>query len=114
MPRSFLSSEENYRFIKGMHEKNLIVPVSGDFGGPKAIRAIGKYLQENGATVTAFYLSNVEQYLYDDKWDTFCRSVSTLPLDTSSTFIRSQSRFAGSFVSSLGQIVSEIKACAGR
>ena len=30
--------------------RNLIVPVSGDFGGPKAIRAIGAYLKEHDGT----------------------------------------------------------------
>jgi hypothetical protein len=44
-PRSFLSSEENYQYVKSLHEKNLIVPVSGDFAGPKAIRAIAAYLK---------------------------------------------------------------------
>jgi len=40
--------------------------------------------------VAAFYLSNVEQFLTQDgKWETFCGSVSTLPLDESSLFIRS-------------------------
>ena len=63
-PRSFLSSEENYQYIKSLHEKNLIVPVSGDFAGPKAIRAIGAYLKEHHGTVRAFYVSNVEQYLF--------------------------------------------------
>ena len=97
------------------------IPVVGDFGGPKAIRTIARYLKENGATVSAFYLSNVEQYLYQDrKWNEFCRNVATLPMDNSSTFIRSESGFGGNFgrfgsgfVSSLGQITSEIKACAG-
>jgi hypothetical protein len=85
----------------------------GDFGGPKAIRAVAQYLKTNGATVAAFYLSNVEQYLYQDgKWDTFCRNVANLPLDSTSTFIRSESGFGGGFrrpgpgfVSSLGQIM---------
>ncbi|HLH31516.1 MAG TPA: hypothetical protein VKY31_09955, partial [Terriglobia bacterium] len=43
-PRSFLSTDENFRFVKTLQEKNLVIPVTGDFGGPKAIRAIGKYL----------------------------------------------------------------------
>jgi hypothetical protein len=120
--RSYLATEENYAFLKDLESKNLVVPVVGDFGGPKAIRTIAKYLRDNGATVTAFYLSNVEQYLEQDrKWDTFCRNVSALPLDNSSTFIRSESGFGGGFrrigpgfVSSLGQITNDIKACAGR
>ncbi len=120
--RSYLASEDSYAFLKDLESRNLVVPVVGDFGGPKAIRAIAKYLRDNGATVTAFYLSNVEQYLYQDrKWETFCRNVSTLPLDSSSTFIRSESGFGGGFrrigpgfVSSLGQITSDIKDCAAR
>ena len=30
----------------------------------KALRAVGKYVRDHGATVSAFYLSNVEQYLH--------------------------------------------------
>jgi hypothetical protein len=87
------------------------VPIVGDFGGSTAIRAIGRYLKENNATVAAFYLSNVEEYLYPGgKWNSFCRSVSTLPLDSSSTFIRSDSGFGG-FELSLSPIISDIKAC---
>jgi hypothetical protein len=48
-------------------------------------------VREHGATVTAFYASNVEQYLFQqgDAWRRFYTNVSTLPLDESSTFIRS-------------------------
>ena len=73
----------------------MIVPLTGDFGGPKAIRAVGQYLNDHKATVTAFYLSNVEQYLFQGNGNqnggstNFYNSVATLPLDASSTFIRS-------------------------
>jgi len=88
-PRSFLSSEENYQFVKSLHEKNLIVPVSGDFGGPKTIRAIGAYLKEHRGTVRAFYVSNVEQYLFSDGKDSlFYANVAALPVDSASVFIR--------------------------
>src|SRR5262249_47811457 len=119
--RSYLASETNYVFLKDLESKNLVVPIVGDFGGPKAIRAVARYLKTNGGIVTAFYLSNVEQYLYQDgKWDFFCRNVAALPLDNSSTFIRSESGFGGGFrsgpgfITSLGQITNDIKACAGR
>lgn len=88
-PRSFLSSEENYAYVKDLHARNLIVPVSGDFGGPKAIRAIGSWLQSRGAIVSAFYVSNVEQYLFqDNKAALFYDNVATLPVNDSSVFIR--------------------------
>lgn len=87
--RSFLSSEDNFRYVKMLHERNLIVPVTGDFAGPKAIRAIGAYLTERRAVVRAFYLSNVEQYLFGDGVDAaFYANAATLPVDSGSVFIR--------------------------
>ena len=112
---SYLASEERFLFLKDLHAKNLLVPVVGDFAGPKAIRAIAGYLKAHDAKVSAFYLSNVEQYLYQDgKWDRFCRNFSTLPIDMSSTFIRSSSRGAGlgfGFVNTLGSMVEEARQC---
>jgi hypothetical protein len=88
--RSYLANEENFMVLKNLESKNLLVPVVGDFGGPKAIREVGKYLKSNGAMVSAFYLSNVEQYLSQDgKTSAFLASVATLPIDESSRFIRS-------------------------
>jgi hypothetical protein len=90
--RSYLASEENFAFIKDLETRNLVVPIVGDFGGNKAIRAVGTYLKSVGAQVSAFYLSNVEQFLVqDNKWDRFCLSVASLPLDATSMFIRSGS-----------------------
>jgi len=86
--RGFLGSEENWAAMKEFESRNLLVPVVGDFGGPKAIRAVGQYLKEHGVVVSAFYLSNVEQYLNRAGTEqAFLCSVSTLPLDESSTFI---------------------------
>ncbi|MCC7009383.1 MAG: hypothetical protein IT184_11235 [Acidobacteria bacterium] len=91
-PRSYLASEANYRFLRGLQERNLVVPVVGNFAGPKALRGVGRYLRQRGATVSAFYVSNVEQYLFQDGlFDDFAHNVASLPLDESSTFIRSVS-----------------------
>jgi len=88
---AFLATEESYRVVRAMHAKNLIVPVVGDFAGPKAIRGVGEYLKQRGASVGAFYLSNVEQYLFRNFGDAerFYRNVETLPVDSTSSFIRS-------------------------
>ena len=86
---SFLASEASFQVVKTLQAKNLVVPVVGNFGGPKAIRAVGRYLKERGAVVSAFYLSNVEQYLRQDGlWPRFCENVAALPLDDSSMFVR--------------------------
>ncbi len=89
-PASYLATEQNFQVLKSLESKNLLVPVVGNFGGPKAIRAVGQFVSEHGSIVSAFYLSNVEMYLYQQNlWDAFCRNVATLPLDDASTFIRS-------------------------
>ena len=89
--RSYLASEENFRLVKGMEEENLIVPLVGDFAGPTTIRRVAEYLKEHDARVTVFYTSNVEQYLFQQgaDWRHFYSSVATLPVDSTSTFIRS-------------------------
>jgi hypothetical protein len=110
--RSFLSSEDRFAFIKDLESRNLVIPVVGNFEGPKAIRAIAAYLKSAGGTVSAFYLSNVEQYL--GSWEAFCRNVASLPLDGHSTFIRSAQGGVGpggGFVSSLGAMADEVKGC---
>ena len=78
-----------------MQERNLIVPVVGNFAGPKALRAVGRWVRERGAMVSAFYVSNVEQYLFQDLlFEFWAKNVATLPVDDTSTFIRSvSSRF---------------------
>jgi hypothetical protein len=86
---SYLATEDKFAFLKDLETRNLVVPVVGNFAGPKALRAVGTYLKEHGVTVTAFYVSNVEQYLRQDGiWPSFCANVQTLPLDESSVFIR--------------------------
>jgi hypothetical protein len=89
--RSYMATEANFRALREVELNNLLVPVVGDFAGTKAIRAVADYLKQNNATVTAFYLSNVEQYLFQqgDDWRKFFGNVGTLPLDGASTFIRS-------------------------
>src|SRR5215471_6593739 len=62
---NFLASGEDYDFVRGLQLKNLIVPVVGDFAGRKALAAIASYLRKSGLTVSAFYASNVEQYLFE-------------------------------------------------
>ena len=88
---AFLATEANFRWLKDFESKNLLVPVVGDFGGPKAIRAVGQYLKDHHAVVSAVYTSNVEQYLFqsDGAWSRYYKNVETLPLDSTSTFIRS-------------------------
>ncbi len=88
-PQSFLSTEEHFKRVKALHDRNLIVPASGDFAGPKTLRAIGTWIAARGATVNAFYVSNVEQYLFQERKNgLFFANVAALPLAEHSVFIR--------------------------
>jgi hypothetical protein len=117
--RSFLANEENFGVLKELHEKNLLVPVVGNFAGPKALRAVARYLKDREATVSAYYLSNVEQYLMrDGAWYAFCANAASLPLDTGSTFIRSVRNGANGpgvgLDSVTGNMLDDTRACAAR
>ncbi len=89
--RSFLASEEHFQRVKKLEASNLIIPVVGDFAGPKAVREVGRYLSAHHALVTVFYLSNVERYLFGatDAWRKFYVNLAILPYDGQSLFIRS-------------------------
>ena len=119
--RSYLASEDSFQFLKNLESRNLVVPVVGDFGGDKAIRAVGAYLKSVGAQVSAFYLSNVEQFLSQEgKWDRFCLSVASLPIDDTSMFIRSgagrnRNGFGGGVQnSSTNNMLRDLAPCTGK
>ena len=42
--RGYLASEASFRLLKNMHQQNLIVPLVGNFAGPKTLQAVGEYL----------------------------------------------------------------------
>ena len=116
LSRGYLANEELFTVIRDLHRRNAIVPVVGNFAGPKALRAVGKYVRDHGATIAAMYLSNVEQYLMQDGiWNVFCGNVASLPLDDKSTFIRSSSQGGGGpgggLMNSLGSMLGETRGC---
>lgn len=120
--RSYLASEASFAFVKDLESRNMVVPVVGNFGGSKALRAVGSYLRQRGMIVSAFYVSNVEQYLRQDGlWERFCANANGIPVDGSSVFIRStrggfggQRGFGVGFGLSLVPIAREVAACATR
>jgi hypothetical protein len=92
-PGNFLASADDFDFVRDMQRRNLIIPVVGDFGGNKALAAVGDYLKKHGYTVTVFYLSNVEivllEYGWNGKFHAFVNNVKKLPINNRSLFIRS-------------------------
>jgi hypothetical protein len=88
---SFLASADNYNRVRAMHQKNLIVPLVGDFGGPKTLRMAGDYVRQHGAIVNVFYLSNVEDYIQAVA-SGYLRNIKSLPVSPASLFIHTSLR----------------------
>jgi hypothetical protein len=88
---SFLADEDLFQYVRAMQLENRIVPVVGNVAGDRAVKAIGQYAGEHSLKVSAFYLSNVEQYLMtrDGGFDAYARNVKALPRDSTSVIIRS-------------------------
>jgi len=86
---NFLATEADYQFVRSLHRQNRIIPVVGDFAGPKALASVADYLRQNGYTVSAFYTSNVEQFLFgNNTYAQFAENVRKLPIHENSVFIR--------------------------
>lgn len=90
---AYLSSEDGYRWLRDFQSRNLLVPVIGDFAGPRALRAVGQWVRDHDAKIDAMYVSNVEQYLFmgTDAWRRYYENVATLPTAEHALFIRSLS-----------------------
>ena len=87
---SFLANKEQFQRIQDIQRKNLIIPLVGDFAGPKTLRAVGRFMTQHHAVLSVFYTSNVEMYLFQqgDDWKHFYENVATLPFNSTSAFIR--------------------------
>jgi len=87
--RSFLASNESFRFVQKMEREGRVLPVVGDFGGDQAFAAIAEYLKKENLKVTTFYVSNVEQYLLEPPvWTKWIRNVEALPRADDALFVR--------------------------
>lgn len=85
----FLASGEAFETVRDMQREHRILFVVGDFAGDKALPGVAKEIAERGLVVSAFYTSNVEQYLLEPLvWKRWMRNVAALPTDEDSLFIR--------------------------
>lgn len=88
-PASFLASEESYARVRRLVVENRVLPVVGDFGGARALRAVGDDMRARGVSLGVFYASNVEQYLFDGRrHGAFVASVAAMPRDDASRIVR--------------------------
>ena len=87
---SFLATEEGYQFVRALQARDAIVPVVGDVSGPKAMRAIAEDMKSRRLVLSAFYISNVEYYLFRGRtFGRYAENVKQLPRGETSMVIRS-------------------------
>ena len=87
---NFLATESGFQFVRSLEARDLVIPVVGDVSGAQAMRAIAADMTTRGETLSAFYISNVEQYLFrDGSWPRYVENLTRLPRNERSTMIRS-------------------------
>ena len=103
-PASFMATHELYDVVRRLQQRGAVIPVTGDFAGDHALAAIGDEVRRRGLRLSAFYTSNVEQYLLrDGSFDRYAATVAKLPHDEKTVMIRSY--FSGGFRPPLPQTV---------
>jgi hypothetical protein len=87
----YLGNEDAFQTVRSMQLSDRIIPIVGNVAGAQAMSAIAAYAAERRLNVSAFYLSNVEQYLIqrNQGFDKYVANVRRLPHDSTSVIIRS-------------------------
>jgi hypothetical protein len=106
---SYLATEDAFRAVRDLHRRDRIIPAVGDLSGPAAMASIAKYLREKHLQVSAFYVSNVEMYLFrQGSFPRFAENVKRLPSGRASVLIRSyfgRGRFGMDTVTDFPQVI---------
>jgi hypothetical protein len=116
--RSFLASEEDFQFVRALQFRGGVIPVVGDLAGDHALAAMGEWMEERGERLSAFYVSNVEDYLLrDGRFAQYIKNLEALPHDSRSVVIRSAfgrraepDALPGYYTASTAQKVAELLA----
>lgn len=111
---NFLASEDDFQFLRALEGRDGVIPVVGDVAGPHAMRAIATAIAARNLEVSAFYISNVENYIFrDGLFPPYAANVTRLPRTPRTVVIRSIFSNGGQSVSVV-QSLDEMAADIGR
>jgi hypothetical protein len=86
----YLASEDDFQFVRALEARDGLVPVVGDLSGPHAVAAVGQLMAQRGEKLSAFYVSNVENYLFrNGAYTRYIENLKRLPHTDRSLIIRS-------------------------
>ena len=87
---SYLASEDDFQFVRSLEARDRVIPVVGDLSGTHAVAAIGRWMNQRNERLSAFYVSNVENYLFrDGSFRRYMENLNRLPHTDRSVLIRS-------------------------
>ena len=87
---SYLAAEDDFQFVRALEARDGVIPVVGDLAGPHAIAAIGQWMTNHNERLSAFYVSNVENYLFrGGGFERYMENLNHLPHTGRSVIIRS-------------------------
>ena len=76
----FLASETAYRKVRALEMEGRVVPMVGDLAGPHTLRRIATELRRKSLVLGTAYLSNVEQYLFEEGiWPSWFENLKRIP-----------------------------------
>jgi hypothetical protein len=85
----YLAAEDDFQFLKTLEGRDGVIPVVGDLSGPHALAAIAQLMNQRGERLSAFYVSNVENYLFrDGAYTRYIENLKRLPHSDRSLIIR--------------------------
>ena len=87
---NYLGTENAFQYIKALQSRDLIIPVVGNLSGPSALASIGAAVTQRRETLSVFYASNVEFYLFGEgTFREFIINLRRLPHNNQSLIVRS-------------------------
>jgi hypothetical protein len=86
---NYLASEAAFQFVKSLQAQDRVIPVVGNLAGDRALASIARLMSDRGERLSAFYVSNVELYLWQDgAFSQFMANLARLPSEPRSVVIR--------------------------
>ena len=86
----FLSAASDFDVVQRLQRQGRVVPVVGDLTGDHAMRMVARELERRGLGVGMLYVSNVEQYIFEDRrWRQWMGNLARLPLERDAVIVRS-------------------------
>lgn len=92
-PAHFLGDERLYQSLRDAERADRVIPLVGDFAGPKSITGLAEWLRRRGRSVGVLYISDVEFFLLrSGKFPAYIANLDRLPWADGAVVVRTSTR----------------------